>query len=425
MRSHIMLQETHLTKPSGWATVKSNHQISLPTRIGMSGLKNQSKKCSQKVWEMVAFWAMLRTLPHSQPAVVTKTRLPMAQLFLSSKSNVNRDWIDTLGISEPKTSWNRIKSPTRSSSPWSCPQSMKQTVKQDIKKHFKNRADSRSSDTQHYTTCRYHILAMVWQSLMTFLRRWQEHPSALGHSGYCWHKCVHSWPQREHQCLGHRFFRAKVDAVDAEDATRSGTVATHMETFATNAAFDVWNRHGKGRSPPMMPKCAKGRPSKGVLCPGNISGACTRSPRALLHFTTKIREFHEISEVRSVSASWLPQEAPVSQGSSNKLKHHPVLIQSQFLHKKHPMKLPIRNLPTSANHFQFQLSIFQIRDLFADSGVQEFLGLLFLLFVFFTFPWVVVMIPQEKKEGGNEGRIGATTSKRKTGTVEKAYGRLL
>ena len=104
-----------------------------------------------------------------------------------------------------------------------------------------------------------------------------------------------------------------------------------------------------------------GRPSKGVLCPGNISGACTRSPRALLHFTTKIRKFHEISEARSVSASWLPQEAPVSQGSSNKLKHHPVLIQGQFLHaQKAPVKPPIKPsnilqpFPTPVEHLPNQ-----------------------------------------------------------------------
>ena len=223
-------------------------------------------------------------------------------------------------------------------------------------KIWKERANCRSSDTQHYT--RYHILAMAWQSLMTFLRRWQEHPSALGHSGYCWHKCVHSWPQREHQCLGHRFFRPcqSVGCCRAEDVTRSGTVATHMET-CENAGFDVWNRQAgmakAGHWKFVLGKMSGGRPSKGVLCPGNISGACTRSPRALLHFTTKIRKFHEISEARSVSASWLPQEAPVSQGSSNKLKHHPVLIQGQFLHaQKAPCETPhqtFQHPPTISN----------------------------------------------------------------------------
>ena len=61
--------------------------------------------------------------------------------------------------------------------------------------------------------------------------------------------------------------------------------------------------------------------------------------------STSSREFHEISGARSVSACWLSQEAPVCQGSSNKLKHHPVLIQSQFLQntktqKRHPPMKP-------------------------------------------------------------------------------------
>ncbi len=106
---------------------------------------------------------MLRTFPHNQPAVITKTRLPMAQLFCHSKSNMNRDWIDTFGHLRAE---NLLKSHQISNS-----------VFQSLILSSKYEANKLSKDWKNMQTTEHQSLTSYFQHLLT-------HNTVLSRSGH-------------------------------------------------------------------------------------------------------------------------------------------------------------------------------------------------------------------------------------------------